>query len=53
MLLVVKIQRGRGFIQKQPAARRTVAPELCQRAGELNALLLPAGERRKLPARQR
>ena len=53
MLLVIEIQRGRRFIKKQPAARRTVAPELSQRAGELNALLLAAGERGKLPARQR
>mgnify|MGYP001081205417 CR=1 FL=1 len=42
MLLVIEIQRGRRFIKKQPAARRPVAPELSQRAGELNALLLAA-----------
>lgn len=53
MLLVIEIQRGRGFIKEQPAARGALAPELGQRAGELDALLLAAGEGGKLPARQR
>lgn len=53
MLLVIEIERRRRFIKKKPAARRAVAPELSQRAGELNALLLAAGERGKPPARQR
>ncbi len=53
MLLVIEIQRRRRFIKEQPAARRAVAPELSQRAGELDALLLAAGERGKLPARHR
>ena len=53
MLLVIEIHRRRGFIKEQPAARRAVAPKLSQRAGELDALLLAAGECGKLPARQR
>lgn len=40
MLLVVEIQSGSGFVEKQPAARRSVTPQLRQRAGELDALLL-------------
>ncbi len=51
MLLVIEIQRGGGFIKKQPTARSAVAPELGQRAGELYPLLLATGERRVLPAR--
>lgn len=40
MLLVVEIQRGSGFVEKQPAAWRSVTPQLRQRASELDALLL-------------
>ena len=53
MLLVVEIQRGSGFVEKQPAARRSVTPQLRQRAGELDALLLAAGEGMITPAGQR
>jgi hypothetical protein len=34
MLLIVKVQRRGGFIKKQPALRRAVAPQLRQTAGE-------------------
>ena len=53
MLLVVEIQRGSGFVEKQPAAWRSVTPQLRQRAGELDALLLAPREGMIAPAGQR
>ena len=52
VLLIEQVQRRGRFVEKQPALRTIVAPQLRQTARQLHALLFAAGERRIETARQ-